>query len=326
MKWLITGGCGFIGVNLVKQLIARGDRVRVLDDLSVGSRDDLRCVAKLAEGDDEERAANAVELIVGDVRDAEVADRAVREADVVVHLAAQTGVLPSIEDPGLGCELNVAGTLNLLMASRNHGVQSFLFASSGATLGEQDLPLNEEKVPKPQSPYGASKLAGEAYCQAFHGSFGLRTVILRFSNVYGPYSFKKGSVVAEFLRSAFGGRPLIVYGDGSQARDFIHTHDICQAILKASSGNVGGEVFQIATGRETSIKDLARRVKALFERNLGQPVEILHKPRRKGEVLRNTSEIAKAETVIGFHPKVGLDRGLVETFDWFHAMTRTQAS
>jgi UDP-glucose 4-epimerase len=319
MKWLITGGCGFVGVNLVKQLVARGDQVRVLDNLSVGSRDDLRCVAKLADEGGGEHADTAVELIVGDVRDAAVVERAVDGASVVVHLAAQTGVIPSIEDPGLGCELNVAGTLNLLLAAKDRGVGSFVFASSGATLGDQSLPLNEEKVPKPQSPYGASKLAGEAYCQAFFGAFGLRTVALRFSNVYGPYSFKKGSVVAEFLRSAFAGRPLIIYGDGSQTRDFIHTDDICQAILKAASCNLGGEVFQIATQKETPIQDLAMRVKSLFEGHLGQTVEITNEPRRAGEVLRNTSDITKAKTLLDFAPKVELDQGLEETFAWFRA-------
>jgi UDP-glucose 4-epimerase len=326
MRWLITGGCGFIGVNLVRQLIARGDQVSVLDNLNVGTPDDLRCVAELAEEGEGERRVNAVKLIVGDVRDADVVDRAVRGANVVVHLAAQTGVMPSIEDPVLGCELNVGGTLNLLMASRNHGVESFVFASSGATLGEQSLPLNEEKVPKPQSPYGASKLAGEAYCQAFHGAFGLPAVSLRFSNVYGPYSFKKGSVVAQFFRSAFAGEPLVVYGDGSQTRDFIHTSDICQAILKASSSDVGGEVFQIATEKETSIQDLAMRVKTLSESHLNQPVDIIHKPRREGEVLRNSSEITKAKTLMNFSPKVELDRGLEETFAWFQAMRGTPAS
>jgi len=325
LRWLITGGCGFIGVNLVERLIARGDRVRVLDDLSVGSRDDLRCVADFAEGAAGETDLPPVELVVGDIRDLEVVDRAVRGVDAVVHLAAQTGVMPSLEDPGLGCQLNVGGTLNLLMAARKHGVERFVFASSGATLGDQSLPLHEEKVPKPESPYGASKLAGEAYCQAFHRAFGLSAVSLRFSNVYGRYSFKKGSVVAEFLRSAFAGRPLVIFGDGSQTRDFIHASDICQAIVKASSRDVGGEVFQIATERETTIEELATRIQDLFASNLHQRVEILHKPRRTGEVLRNTSKITKARTLLGFHPEVELDRGLDETFSWFQAMRRREA-
>jgi UDP-glucose 4-epimerase len=324
MKWLITGGCGFIGVNLVKELLARGDRVRVLDNLTVGSRDDLRAVADFVEGDEQKDAAADVELIVGDIRDAAVVDGAVRGVDAVVHLAAQTGVIPSIEDPRLGCDLNVGGTLNLLTASRDHGVESFVLPSSGATLGEQSLPLTEEKVPSPQSPYGASKLAGEAYCQAFHATWGLPAVVLRFSNVYGPYSFKKGSVVAAFLRSAFSGRPLTIYGDGAQTRDFIHTSDICQAILKASSGSFGGQVFQIATERETTIGELATRVKTLFERDLGRSVEIVKMPPRKGEVLRNSSEIKKARALMGFAPKVELDRGLEETFAWFRAIKGTR--
>jgi UDP-glucose 4-epimerase len=226
----------------------------------------------------------------------------------------------------MGCELNVVGTLNLLTASRDHGVNGFVFASSGATLGEQRLPLNEEKVPKPQSPYAASKLAGEAYCQAFHGAFGLSAVSLRFSNVYGPYSFKKGSVVAEFFRCAFAGRPLVIFGDGQQTRDFIHVSDICQAIELAATRQLGGEVFQIATERETSIKDLASRVKTLFERTLERPVEITNQPRRTGEVLRNTSEITKARTMMGFSPAVELDRGLEETLRWFETVEGMHAS
>lgn len=317
-NWLLTGGCGFIGVNLIRVLKKRGDYVRILDNLSVGSRDDLAAVTDF----DEVSTASGpkpghVELMVGDIRDPKAAAEAVKGVDAVVHLAAQTGVMPSLEDPKFDCEQNIAGILNVLMAARDAGVKRFVMASSSAPLGDQDPPVHEMKVPKPVSPYGASKLAGEAYCSAFFGSYGMNTVCLRFSNAYGPYSFKKGSVVALFFRKALAGEPLIIYGDGGQTRDFIHTDDLCQAIVKGAEGGVGGEVFQVATGVETSVSELTGKIKGLVEDGLGRKVVIEYRPERKGEIKRSVSDIAKARRVLGYEPVVALDDGLKETWEWF---------
>ncbi len=317
-NWLITGGCGFIGVNLVRALQARGDYIRIMDNLSGGSREDLSAVADFADFSE----ANApepgrVELLEGDVRYLEECQKATQNMDVVVHLAAQTGVIPSLEDPYFDCEQNVTGILNMLVAAREAGIKRFIFASSAAPLGEQDPPVDEQKVPRPLAPYGASKLAGEAYCSAFHGSFGMDTVALRFSNVYGPYSFKKGSVVAEFFRRALAGKPLVIYGDGEQTRDFIHAEDLCGAITKAAEKDVGGELFQIATGRETSVNELAGRVKDLVEGETKTPVEVTHAPPRQGEIRRNYADISKSVRLLDHHCKIDFQKGLLKTLEWF---------
>ncbi|MBI5190987.1 MAG: GDP-mannose 4,6-dehydratase [Nitrospirae bacterium] len=317
-NWLITGGCGFIGVNLIRVLKKRGDYIRVLDNLSVGSRDDLSAVTEFTEVKSPgSPVAGTVELMVGDIRDADTAKAAVDGVDAIVHLAAQTGVMPSLEDPKFDCDQNVVGIFNMLKAAKDAGVKKFVFASSSAPLGDQDPPVHEQKVPKPLSPYGASKLAGEGYCSAFFGSFGIDTVALRFSNAYGPYSFKKGSVVALFFRRALAGEPLIIYGDGGQTRDFIHTDDLCQAIIKGAESGAGGEVFQVATGTETTVNEMTSKIKRLIERDTDRKVEIIFKPARKGEITRSVSDISKARRVLGYEPAVGLDEGLEETWGWF---------
>ena len=303
--WLVTGGCGFIGSNLAAYLKERGDSVRVLDNLSVGSREDLEAVVR------------GVELVGGDITDSKAVEKALDGIDRVVHLAAHTGVMPSLKDPLFDCQQNVTGTLTVLEAARRAEVESLVFASSGAPLGDQDPPLDEQKVPKPLSPYGASKLAGEAYCSAYHGSFGFNAVALRFSNAYGPYSFKKGSVVAEFFRRILAGKPLVVYGNGEQTRDFIHVRDLCQAMVKAAESKADGEVFQIATGEETSVNSLVQKIKSLVEPD--KKVEVEHQPARIGEVLRSVADISKARRMLGFDPQVKLDQGLEETWQWFQS-------
>jgi len=319
-SWLITGGCGFVGVNLIARLKERGDYVRIFDNLSVGSREDLGAVTEFTEiSAPGEAVPGRVELMAGDIRDPEAAVRAASGVDAVIHLAAQTGVMPSLEDPRFDCETNVIGTMNMLMAAREAGAKGFVLASSSAPLGEQEPPVSETKVPKPLSPYGASKLAGEGYCSAFYGSFGLNTVALRFSNAYGPYSFKKGSVVALFFRKALRGEPLTIYGDGEQTRDFIHSSDLAQAIIKGAEGGVGGEVYQIATGVETTVNELTSGIKRLVERDTDMKVVINKLPARKGEIVRSVSDITKARNLLGYDPAVRLEDGLEETWAWFRS-------
>jgi len=320
---LVTGGCGFIGVNLIKRLMDKGDghRIRVIDNLTVGRREDLSSVAEFCEisGDEiEAEPGNRLELVVGDIRDEDLAVKACRGMDAVVHLAANTGVIPSIEDPRMDCVVNVLGTFNYLDACRKSNVKRFVFASSGAPLGEQEPPIHEEMVPRPISPYGASKLCGEAYCSAYHGSFGLDTVALRFGNVYGPYSTHKGSVVAKFIKQILERETLTIYGDGNQTRDFVYVEDLVDAILLAlQKPNIGGEVFQIATHREHTVGEVAEVLNRLAEKHLGRKSEIVYEKERKGEVKRNYSDISKARRMLGFEPEVGLEEGLELTFKWF---------
>ena len=320
---LITGGCGFIGINLIKRFLDenKGYKIRVVDNLSVGRIEDLASVGEVTEITTEEISgapAHNLELLVGDVRDEDLAKVACQGADIVVHLAASTGVIPSIENPRGDCLDNVLGTLNVLEGSRKSGVKRFVFASSGAPLGEQEPPIHEDMVPHPISPYGASKLAGEAYCAAYYGSFGLETVALRFGNVYGPFSNHKSSVVAKFIRHILNSEPLPIYGDGRQTRDFICVDDLVQAIgLSLDSPDIGGQIFQIATHKEHTVLEVAEELNALAEKYLGRKSEIFFENERKGEIKRNYSDISKARKMLGFEPKYDLKEGLEKTFIWF---------
>jgi UDP-glucose 4-epimerase len=326
MRWLVTGGCGFIGRTFIGLLLTRSnDTIRVVDDLSVGSRADLEQIGPVAmlNADTLEAAATGgaacrIELVAGDVRDAALARRAVAGADAVVHLAANTGVGPSVADPMSDCTTNVLGTLNYLEACRHGGVSRFVFASSGAPIGECEPPIHEELPTHPVSPYGASKLAGEAYCSAYKRSFGIDTVALRFGNCYGPLSSHKGSIVAKFIREALAGQAWEIYGDGAQTRDFIFVDDIAEAIFCAgTTPDVGGEIFQVATNAETSVLELAQTLRGVLERN-GVPTHgIRYAAPRVGDVKRNYSDTSKARRRLGWNAQVSLDDGLDRTVKWF---------
>jgi UDP-glucose 4-epimerase len=299
LKILVTGGAGFIGANLLRWLPDAGHHVRVLDNFSTGRPEYLIDLS--------------LELIKGDILDAEVVSRVVAGVDGVVHLAAQTGVPSSLKNPRHDCEVNVIGTLNLLEACRQAGVNRFVFASSNAPLGRQAPPATEDKAPLPVSPYGASKLAGEGYCLAYHGAWGLGTVVLRFANIYGPYSAHKGSVVAKFFKDILTTGQITIEGDGQQTRDFIYVGDLCRAILLALDSNVSGEVFQIATGVETRIAALAEMVQEVASSS----VDVRHGPARQGDIRQNYSAISKVREWLGWEPQVGLEAGLRETWVWF---------
>ena len=304
--YLVTGGCGFIGVNLVSELLHRGHSVRVLDNVSTGNREDLD--------------TKHVDLQIGDIRDRDAVNRACQGIDTVVHLAAHTRVVDSVSNPELNFEINAIGTMNVLRACRASGVNKLIFASTGgAILGEQEPPVHEDMVPHPVSPYGASKLAGEAYCSAFYGSYGLNTVMLRFSNVYGPYSYHKGSVVAQFFKDLMNKQTLVVYGDGHQTRDFLFVADLVEAVLLADSGDTPGEVFQIASGRETSIRTLLGTMEKILP---GVTFDVRYEPARAGEIRRNYANIGKAQRMLGFAPKASLEEGLLNTWKWFGSRPR----
>ena len=330
MKWLVTGGCGFIGTNLIRHLRARGgESIRVLDNLSVGRADDLAAVAPVSEVSaataEFPAPADGVQLVVGDVTAQEVVLEAARSADVIVHLAANTGVLPSIEDPRTDCVTNVVGTLNALEAARACGVGAFVFASSGAVLGEQLPPIHEALVPKPLSPYGASKLAGEGYCAVYAACYGITTSALRFGNVYGPGSALKGSVVAKFVKQALRGETLVIFGDGAQTRDFIYIDDLVDAVCRAAASHDGGETFQIATSRETTVDEIARTVSELVREMTGVQVGIEYAEARTGEIIRNYADVSKARRLLGWSPVRSLADGLRETVRWYVEAQRPTA-
>jgi UDP-glucose 4-epimerase len=312
MKILVTGGCGFIGTNLIDLLLSMGGyEISILDNLSAGNIRYLKDVLG-----SHKLGLSYVDFIKGDIRNMSAVKQACKGVHAVVHLAAHAGVVPSVENPFYDAEVNVSGTLNLLEASRKAGVERFVFASSNAPLGAESPPMNEDKAPRPLSPYGASKLAGEGYCSAFWGSYGLKTVVLRFSNAYGPWSMHKANVVASFIKDGMSKGILTIYGDGSQTRDFIHSEDISRAIagvLESRSRDICGETFHLGTGNETRIGDLAEIIKDLF----GGSVETVYEPERAGEIKRNYSDSGKAGKVLGFSPSVSLEDGVKKVFDWF---------
>lgn len=327
MRWLITGGCGFIGSALAERLTREpGNRVRIFDNLSVGSRESLaaRCgsFTEIADGgEDDDGWRTELSLVVGDITNAEAFARAASGADVIVHLAANTGVAPSVDDPMADATTNVFGVLNGLEAARHHGVTRFVFASSGAPLGVQTPPLHEELAPHPASPYGASKLAGEGYCSAYYHCFGVETVALRFGNVYGPGSTHKSSVVAKFIRKALAGERLEVYGDGNQTRDFIYLADLLDAVIAAGTRTgVDGEVFQIATNAETTVNELCRRLFDVFNTVGIDTPPVDFGPTRQGDVARNYSDTSKAALRLGWTATTDLTEGLTRTVRWFNAL------
>lgn len=323
-RWLITGGCGFLGTALIKYLRSNNlaDYIRVLDNLSVGTRDDLASVTDFKEkdaGDLTDYTKNlGVELIVGDIRDPDVCVACCQGIDVVVHLAANTGVPVSVEKPRLDMESNVIGIFNMLEGASQNKCKRFVFASSGAPAGEVVPPIHEELPPHPVSPYGASKLAGEGYCSAYYKTFGLETVALRFSNVYGPGSTKKTSVVAKFIKQALNGECLYVYGDGTQTRDFIYIDDLIRAlVLSATKEQVGGETFQIASSRETTIDELITVIMKIFDKYEIKRPDVIKSQPRLGDVKRNYSNTDKARDRLNWKCQFELKQGIDQTIKWF---------
>lgn len=308
----VTGGAGFIGANLVRMLLVHGYQVTVLDNLSTGRREYLNDLP--------------IEFIEGDILDTALIRQAVPGHTGVIHLAAQTGVPGSLADPQRDCLINVTGTLNLLEVCRSVGTHRrgrtgglagtqgprFVFASSNAALGRQPPPASEDKAPLPISPYGASKLAGEGYCLAHYGAWGLEAVALRFGNVYGPFSVHKNSVVAKFFKHILTKREIMIDGDGRQTRDFLYVDDLCRAVLLVLDRDVNGEVFQIATGIETSILELAA-----LQQELAGATHVVHGKVRQGDIRRNYSSISKARRLLGWEPTTDLVYGLQETYAWY---------
>ncbi len=293
-----------------------------MDNLSVGTKEDLLEVTSSIE-----KKLNIkptmIELVEGDIRDYETCLKCCEGIDVVVHLAASTGVAPSVESPRYDMETNVVGTLNMLEAARHNNIKKFIFASSGASVGKANPPIREDIPPRPISPYGASKLSGEAYCSAYFNTFGIKTISLRFGNVYGPLSKHKDSVIAKFFKLALEGKPLEIYGDGNQTRDFIYIDDLIYAIVLSVKSDVGGETFQIATYRETTVNEIASKIKEIVEKTLFKQLQIVYSKPRLGDVERNYSDISKAKMLLGFEPKFTLDEGLKKTFEYFISKIRS---
>ena len=300
---LVTGGCGFIGANLVR-VLTEGDlarSIRVVDDESHGRREAI--------------APFGVEFIKGDIRDEALMRRALRNVDAVVHLAADTSVMDSVADPAKNFDVNVVGSFRLLLLMREAGVTRLVNASTGgAILGEATPPVHEEMVPRPTSPYGAAKASVEVWCSAFAESYGLESVSLRFSNVYGPMSFHKGTVITAFMHRILKGAPLIVYGDGSQTRDYIFVDDLCDGIVASMLAGRSG-VFQLGSGIGTTLNRLIEEIRTVIGPTYRPAVR--YEPFRAGEVRHNWTDVTRAHEQLGWTPRTSLAEGLARTWSWF---------
>lgn len=310
---LVTGGAGFIGSHLVAALLEAGKSVRVLDDLSSGSLDNL---AEL--GDD-------LEVVVGDVRDAEVVERTLAGVDAVCHLAAVVSVARSFTELELVDDVNVGGTLCALDAARRLGVNRFVLASSAAVYGDvHTLPVPESAAERPLSPYGAGKLAAEAYARALAAQSSPDVVALRFFNVYGPRqdpSSDYAGVIARFLDCAARGQPFTVFGDGAQTRDFVYVGDVVRAVLAAAelpSVPADGRfaVINVGSGRETSVLELAEVVASVVAPAASSP-EVAFAAPRPGDIRRSVADIGLARSLLGYQPCVSLAEGLGATWKWW---------
>lgn len=322
-NWLITGGCGFIGTNLIKNLISQEKEncfISVVDNFYVGTRKDLARVCKFTEKNsvDYKRIPHpGVELIEGNVLDEELMMEVTKGIDIIVHLAADTDVASSVKDPTDIMLANTFGTFVMLKAAKQNKVKKFIFASSNASVGEHKP--DKEIIPSPVSLYGASKLSGEAYCSAYRYTYGVKTVVLRFSNVYGPGSDHKNSIVANFIKHAMLKEALTIYDDGRQTRDFIHIDDLVHAIICAAKPKVTiiGETFHIATGVETSVSELTYKL-CLIMTDLGLGnIKVQHAAPRVGDIQRSFSDVSKTNQMLEWQAQIELSDGLRKTIEWF---------
>jgi UDP-glucose 4-epimerase len=299
VKTLVTGGAGFIGSNLVRALLDRGDEVRVLDNLSTGRRSNLAGVER------------DIDLIEGELRSYERVHNAVRGAEVVFHQGALPSVPRSIQDPLTTSAVTIDGTLNVLLAARDEGVQRVVFASSSSVYGNGGtLPRSESAPVDPIAPYAVAKLAAERYCVSFSRVYSIEAVCLRYFNVFGPRQDPRSqyaAVVPRFIAAALAGEPLTIYGDGLQSRDFTYVGNVVDAnLLAASADGVSGQIFNIATGSPTSVSDLADMIGTV----VGRPVRKELHPERAGDVRDSWADIDAARRTLGWEPQVDAETGL----------------
>ncbi|HVB33885.1 MAG TPA: SDR family oxidoreductase [Patescibacteria group bacterium] len=308
MRYLVTGGAGFIGSAVVRELVARGETVAVLDDLSAGKESNLAGVL------------DRVEFHQASILDGEAAGRAARDADFVVHLAARTSVPRSVAQPVDTNAVNVEGTLKVLIAAREAKARRLVYAASSSAYGDTPtLPKVETMPAAPVSPYGVSKFAGELYAQVFTQVYGLETVALRYFNVFGPRQ-DPGSpysgVLARFLLTLIDGGEPVVYGDGEQSRDFTFVDNVVDATLRACAApNVSGRVVNVATGSRVSLNETL----GILERITGRSARARYEPPRAGDIVHSQAGIALARELLGYEPLIGFEEGLRRTWQWYQS-------
>ena len=301
MNILVTGGAGFIGSNLAEELLEKHEVV-IIDDFSTGRVENVENLD--------------VELVQGSITDPDLLKENFRGVDYVFHQAALPSVQRSVEDPVLANEVNVCGTLNVLVAARDADVKKVIYASSSSVYGDTpELPKREDMKPDPKSPYAVAKLAGEYYCRVFNEIYGLKTVALRYFNVYGPRqdpSSDYAAVIPKFVNRVMAGKAPIIYGDGEQTRDFTFVRDVVQANVRAMESDATG-VFNVAAGTRISVNDLAGMIMEI----IGNRVECAYEEPRAGDVRDSLGDISKAHAGFGYVPRYGMEDGLRETIGWF---------
>ncbi|HZS72525.1 MAG TPA: SDR family oxidoreductase [Candidatus Acidoferrum sp.] len=308
MRYLVTGGAGFIGSNTVEELVRRGHSVVVLDDLSSGKEENLADIR------------NKITFIKGSITDIDVVRKAVQEADYVLHLAARTSVPRSVKDPLETNRINIDGTLNVLVAARDAKVRRVVFAASSSAYGETPtLPKVETMQPQPISPYGVTKFVGELYAQTFGRCYGLENVSLRYFNIFGPRQ-DPGSpysgVLAKYCTAFLEGTQPVVFGDGEQTRDFTYVENAVQAnLLACEAPNVSGRIFNIGAGGRTSLNQVLRVLAEVS----GNRLEAKYDPPREGDIRDSQADISQARQWLGYEPSVLFEEGLRRTFEWYKA-------
>jgi nucleoside-diphosphate-sugar epimerase len=313
MRYLVTGGAGFIGSNTVEELVRRGHSVVVLDDLSSGKEENLSEVR------------NKITLIKGSITDIETVRKAMHEADFVLHLAARTSVPRSVKDPLETNKINIDGTLNVLVAARDAKVKRVVFAASSSAYGETPtLPKVETMQPAPISPYGVTKYVGELYAQTFGRCYGLENVSLRYFNIFGPKqdpSSPYSGVLAKFCTCFLDETEPLIYGDGEQSRDFTFVENAVQAnLLACEAPNVSGRTFNVGTGGRYTLNETL----ALLGKISGKPLNAKYDPPREGDIRDSQADITQAREFLGYDPQVPFEEGLTRTFDWYRS-TQTKA-
>jgi UDP-glucose 4-epimerase len=313
--FLVTGGAGFIGSHLVTALVERGDKVRVLDNLSTGHRKNLAAVA------------DRIEFIQADVTQADEVQAAVRGVDCIFHQAALASVPRSVERPLDTHAACVTGTLQLLDAARRRGVRRLVYAASSSAYGDQPTSSKRETdLPAPISPYGAAKLAAELYCQSFTATYGFETVALRYFNVFGPRQdphSQYSAVIPLFITAMLSGREPSIFGDGHQSRDFTYVANVVHGnLLAADAPGVAGRVFNLANGRSTSLLELIAALNAL----LGTNLQARHEPPRVGDVRDSLADITLARAHLKYEPQVGFEEGLRRSIEYYRSLAEMPIS
>lgn len=303
---LVTGGAGFIGNHVVRRLISEGLHVRVLDDFSTGFKHNLAEVA------------DKIELIEGSITDMPTVERAVQGAEIVFHIAARASVPRSVKDPQSAHDINITGSLNMLVAARDAGVKRFVYSASSSAYGDTPtLPKVETMTPQPLSPYAVSKLAPEYYCRVFSHVYGLPTISLRYFNVFGPRQDPKSAyaaVIPAFVTRMVKGERPQVYGDGEQSRDFCFIDNVVEANWRASQApHIAGEVVNIACGERTTLNEIVARI----NEHLGTKIEAEHLAPRAGDVRHSLAALDEAKRVIGYEPKIFFAEGLSRSIAWY---------